>query len=864
MSHDTALRPHGFGGTIDCWRELLPQDGKVLRLPVQGVRDGPFLRIPGSDVGYDVILVESLTESLGNLEAFVRDAAGRLAPRGALMIDMENLAAPRSVRFALEGRPGAMDPAGSSREPERRIHRPRVLAALAAAGLVLEDVYEVPSPPDEVGPEFARTIFHEGFLALSYLGGPPPARLWIVARRHEPRAGTVLIGAGAAEDQGRTLQCVQRFLPEGWQVLICEAGGDVREVEGFNRGIVQSQGDLLWFLRAGTLVDRRLFDNLVARTVLSPAAPAGEEGGELLNPGDLAGLMVQRTVLFQVGVLPREWHSDQIAYEDWHLRLETTTQNVHGVAGSYTQPAKASIDLATFAAESKQLIARWAAIDKGASGLVPSKCPRAQAAGLHVAPWQGRKPRISLCMIVKDEESFLEQCLRSAAACVDEMVIVDTGSTDRTVEIARTHGATVHHFKWCDDFAAARNFALTHASGDWILSLDADEVLAPETPAKIRVLVQDPAVAGYHLRFWNHHAREKTLGVIMVRLFRNLRGLHWVNRIHEQITPSLAERAAQQGLVMSISDAEVEHHGYMDDVMNSRRKNERNDRLFRMHLQEHPDDVYMLYKYGDFLRRHTERWGEAKAFLQQAFDLITRKPPSAPRAIPFASEVAALLALEQLREGSTEEAERIVEYALQRFMPTPNLHYITASLALARGDSDEAIHHYERCLSYRDQVLVVPIQEGITSHVALTGIAQAWMQKGCRERALHLLLQSQRIEPRHEGTALALSRLRLAAGDTGGSLTVLTRYMAINPESAAACQQASLILSQLGMEDQARGMRDHAVRLQETARRHKNEHTQRRENPTKKDKDDDDANDFHPITSLCGYDEHPATCHPAG
>ncbi|MEE9126774.1 MAG: glycosyltransferase family 2 protein, partial [Planctomycetota bacterium] len=469
MSNDAGLRPQGFGGIIDCWQELLPEDGSVLRLPLQGVRDGPFLRMPANDAAYDVILVESLTESLGHLEEFVKEAASRLVPHGALMIDMENLAAPRSVRFALEGRPGVMDPAGSSRQPERRVHKRRVLAALAAAGLLLEEVYEVPSRPEEIGPEFMRNIFREGFLALSYVGGPPPARLWIVAKKQDPRQGTVLVGAGSAEQQRRTMQCLETLLPSSWQVLACHGHGDDREAQAFNRGIVQSQGHLLWFLRAGTIVDSTLFHNLVARTVMSPAAPAREDGGELVSPGDVSGLMVLRTILFQTGPLPREWRSDQIAYEDWCLRLEAITHNVHGVPGAYINTVPAPVEAETFTAESEQLIARWAAIEKDESGHASRDDPRAQANGDHVTPWAGREPRISLCMIVKDEESFLDACLRSAAPCVDDMVIVDTGSTDRTVEIAEAHGAMVFHFEWCDDFAAARNFALEHATGDWVL-----------------------------------------------------------------------------------------------------------------------------------------------------------------------------------------------------------------------------------------------------------------------------------------------------------------------------------------------------------------------------------------------------------
>jgi glycosyltransferase involved in cell wall biosynthesis len=83
-------------------------------------------------------------------------------------------------------------------------------------------------------------------------------------------------------------------------------------------------------------------------------------------------------------------------------------------------------------------------------------------------------------LIAKNEERFLPQCLRSVRALASQIVVVDTGSTDRTVDIAREFGAEVHSFSWCDDFSAARNAALEHATGDWILILDADEELKPE------------------------------------------------------------------------------------------------------------------------------------------------------------------------------------------------------------------------------------------------------------------------------------------------------------------------------------------------------------------------------------------------
>jgi hypothetical protein len=189
---------------------LIPHSAKVLRLPADGVVDGPFVRIP--DGVYDAIVVTSLAESLGRLEGFVVAAAERLRDGGQLIIDMENVAAPRSVKFVLEGRPSSLDPFGSLAEPERRVHKPRVVTAIESAGLLLQDTYLVPSRQDVVGPNFLRTLFREGFLALPYLGGLPPARVWLQARKVPLLAGSVLVGPGAAAACAATNRALRSFL----------------------------------------------------------------------------------------------------------------------------------------------------------------------------------------------------------------------------------------------------------------------------------------------------------------------------------------------------------------------------------------------------------------------------------------------------------------------------------------------------------------------------------------------------------------------------------------------------------------------------------------------------------------------------
>ena len=692
-----------------------------------------------------------------------------------------------------------------------------------------------------MGPKFLRTVFREGFLALPYLGGLPPARIWLQARKLPLLAGSVIIGPGAGEAQAKTLAGLRSVLPEDWETIVC-ADCDGGEPEAFNRAVPGSRGDVLWFLRAGTTCDGQLFQDLWDRVMISPAAPgsalatasgaapgsalatapglaSGAAPGsatELSNPGDVSGLMLRRTDAYVVGPLPRGFATAQIAYEDWLLRLEATGKVTYGVPGRFDVVPHEAADVAIFQAESAALMDKWSELEIDDSGLASADNPRCREHLDRPVPWAGREPRLSLCMITKNEEQFLGQCLASAAPVVDEIIVVDTGSTDRTVEIAESFGAKVLHYEWNDDFAAARNVARAAATGDWILSLDADEALRPAEHPALRQALNDHGVSGYHLKFKNHHTNADTVGVIMVRVFRNLEGVFWENRIHEQMTTSLVAAGKEQGLQLGIVDVGVDHYGYLDEVMESRGKEARNDRLFRAHLDEHPDDIYMLYKYGDFLRRTTSRWQESLGYLRRAFDRVCELAPCHRTEIPYASEIAALTALEYRRAGDGDLADRIIQTALRDFVSTPNLHYLAASLALLQQRGDEAVAHFQRCLAFRDQVLVVPIQEGITSYVSLTGIAQAYMQKGDWVRAKRLLEQSVRIEPSYEVSALMLSNVGLQQGDLSGALTTLTHFLEQFPDSPGVCQQAALFMKEFGYEVEAKAMADRAIGLLES------------------------------------------------
>ncbi|HYV34949.1 MAG TPA: glycosyltransferase family 2 protein [Gemmataceae bacterium] len=205
--------------------------------------------------------------------------------------------------------------------------------------------------------------------------------------------------------------------------------------------------------------------------------------------------------------------------------------------------------------------------------------PAPTAPGLKQA--KARQQRVSLCMIVRNEATKLETCLRSVAGLVHEMIVVGIGSTDCTKEVASRCGAKVFDFPCIDDFAAARNESLLHATGDRILWLDADESFDEpnrQRLGKLFAMLRDENRV-YMMKQWSapDHANGSVLVVDQARLFRRLPAFAWRHRIHEQILLSLREKGAKPVW----TDIRIRHVGYQDAAMR-KQKLSRNLRLLQM------------------------------------------------------------------------------------------------------------------------------------------------------------------------------------------------------------------------------------------------------------------------------------------
>ncbi len=229
------------------------------------------------------------------------------------------------------------------------------------------------------------------------------------------------------------------------------------------------------------------------------------------------------------------------------------------------------------------------------------------------------RARVSLCMIVKDEESNLPACLGSVADLVDEIIVVDTGSTDRTKEVAARFGARVFDFAWVDSFAAARNESLRHATGDWVLWLDADDRLDERNWAKLRELLAGlkDENAGYVMKCLclPDSARGTATVVDHLRLFRNHPAIRWEYRIHEQILGAVRSQGGQ----VRWTDITVHHSGYQDGGVRGR-KLERDLRLLQLENAERPDHPFNLFNLGS-VYHELNRPADALPLLQRSLEL---------------------------------------------------------------------------------------------------------------------------------------------------------------------------------------------------------------------------------------------------
>lgn len=305
--------------------------------------------------------------------------------------------------------------------------------------------------------------------------------------------------------------------------------------------------------------------------------------------------------------------------------------------------------------------------------------------------------RLSLCMITKNEGQYLDKSLNSVKDLVDEIIIVDTGSTDNTKEIAKKFTNKIYDFNWSDDFSAARNESLKYATGEWIFVLDADEIIARRDHLLIKELLNDDAdafmvtqrtyVTNPKFIYFvssegdNYEESKDFLGwapAKIVRLFRNNKGFHFSGRVHESVIPSISEQA---GIIKEVN-LPLHHFSILKGDSVARDKKSFYKKLGTLKMKENPEDFRARYEAA---RRCLieKKFLEAKQLLEETEKLNPQFSPIYPLMIFVYAEL--------------NDVQKAVESFLKAKKQGSNMRSSVLNMAAA----------YEKNRMYEDAINVV-------------------------------------------------------------------------------------------------------------------------------------------------------------
>lgn len=400
----------------------------------------------------------------------------------------------------------------------------------------------------------------------------------------------------------------------------------------------------------------------------------------------------------------------------------------------------------------------------------------------------GKKVRVSQCMIVKNEEAKIARALSWGKDVIWERIVVDTGSTDRTVEIAESMGASVWHFPWQDDFSAAKNFALEKAKGNWIFFLDADEYPSPGDEKKILREIEIAEHLGYDgistgLANLDDEGRIGAIGA-QVRLFRNSPKLRYYRRVHEQLKRT-------NGDFPRLTDATEEililHDGYQTETYAGKKKSERNRRLLERELADHPDDYEIMGYLGDVYQTDGEQ-AEARRWFSRA---VSKMPDTLPEYDRRSEATLASLIEILAREKEEQELFSVYQRAVRLFPKAADFDYLMGCyMALAErwGESaDYLASGIEKLDQYGAGGYAMLLSANLVE--AYGDLALAYLKAGRGKEAVETSVAFLQVKP-YDGKVLRILLECLRGEEENGKVSA-------NAQDAAYCREVLNFLEKL-------------------------------------------------------------------
>ena len=306
--------------------------------------------------------------------------------------------------------------------------------------------------------------------------------------------------------------------------------------------------------------------------------------------------------------------------------------------------------------------------------------------------------KLSVCMIVKNEESNIATALNSVKDIAFEMIVVDTGSTDKTVEIAKNMGAIVHHFEWINDFAAARNASIEYATSDWVLTLDADEYLLPDDAQRLMHILEemqpeperfkDCLAVSFMLVNIDDNGRQMTKSSNL-RVFRNIPSIRFAGRIHEQLT-------VEKKNIVHTNNVTLMHTGYSESVHKKTGKSKRNIELLRAEIKKDPNNITLKAYLANSLSMSTIDADQEEA--ETLFKEILNSGKSSRINDTLIIKLYIYLINKYISDpDKLPESEQICKKALQTYPHSVDFEYLNAVIKHKKEEHEKAWELLKNC-----------------------------------------------------------------------------------------------------------------------------------------------------------------------
>ncbi|MBW2993231.1 tetratricopeptide repeat protein [Candidatus Woesearchaeota archaeon] len=356
-------------------------------------------------------------------------------------------------------------------------------------------------------------------------------------------------------------------------------------------------------------------------------------------------------------------------------------------------------------------------------------------------------PGLSLCIIAKNEQDFLEQCINSVKMIADEIIVTDTGSSDKTKEIAEKLGAKVYDFKWCDDFSAAKNFCASKASHEWILFLDADEAVSGKDLQALKELANNKDADGFAFKMRNYFKENiKTQKATndqyneskdyagwheaeIIRLFRNKKEIYFSSIIHESVADSIRKF---KGIIKQ-AGIPIHHFGYALKKR-SEEKTEKYIKMQEKQIQQTPHSPKPYYELGAIYLKQNN-YEKAIASFEKAEHLLETQD----KLLLIHQYLYHDLGKAYFKTGNFEKAKQAFEKAEKTDKNNYSTQFFLGLIHDENNKYPDAVKHYEASITINPQ-----------NPSALRNLGIIYLKHKNHKKAYEVLLKAFELEPDDE------------------------------------------------------------------------------------------------------------------